>query len=54
MSLIKSDVDVEVKQTEVPYTQQIQLETWSSIGEKEHEDVHEEAHVEEDDDTGNF
>jgi hypothetical protein len=43
LSLIKLHVDVEVKQEEVPNSQQIQLETQSSTGEKEHEDVHEEA-----------
>ena len=54
LPLIKSDVDVEVKHAKVPQTQEILLETRLSIGEKENEYVHEEASVEEEDDTENF
>jgi hypothetical protein len=38
-SLIKSDVDVQMKQEEVPKYQQIQFETSSNTDESEHEQV---------------
>jgi hypothetical protein len=50
-SLIKSNVDVQKKQQEVPKYQQIQFETSSNTDESEHqqvsEDVHEEVPAEE-------
>jgi hypothetical protein len=46
MSLIKLDVNVEMKQEEVPKNQQIQLETRTSTREKEHEYLNEEAPAE--------
>ena len=50
-SLIKSNVDVQMKQQEVPKYQKIQFETSSNTYENEHEqvfeDVHEEAPAEE-------
>jgi hypothetical protein len=45
-SLIKSDVDVQMKQEEVPKYQQIQFETSSNIDESEHEQVSEDVHEE--------
>jgi hypothetical protein len=45
-SLIKSDVDVQMKQEEVPKYQQIQFETSSNIDESEHEQVSEDFHEE--------
>ena len=51
-SLIKSYIDVQMKQEEVPKYQQIQFETSSNTDESEHEhvsvDVHEEFPTEED------
>ena len=51
-TLIKSDVNVQMKQEEVPKYQQIQFETGSNTNESEHEeaskDVHEEFPIEED------
>jgi hypothetical protein len=38
-SLIKSDVDVQMKQEEVPQSQQIQFETRLSTEDNEHEEV---------------
>jgi hypothetical protein len=43
-SLIKSDVDVQMKQEEVPKHQQIQFETSSNTDESEHEQVSEDVH----------
>jgi hypothetical protein len=43
-SLIKSDVDVQMKQEEVPKYQQIQFETSSNTNESEHEQVSEDVH----------
>jgi hypothetical protein len=43
-SLIKSDVDVQMKHEEVPKYQQIQFETNSNIDESEHEQVFEDVH----------
>jgi hypothetical protein len=45
-SLIKSDVDVQMKQEEVPKYQQIQFETSSNTDESEHEQVSEDVHEE--------
>jgi hypothetical protein len=45
-SLIKSDVDVQMKQEEVPKYQQIQFETSSNTDESEHEQVYEDVHEE--------
>jgi hypothetical protein len=45
-SLIKSYVDVQMKQEEVPKYQQIQFETISNIDESEHEQVSEYVHEE--------
>jgi hypothetical protein len=38
-SLIKSNVDIQMKQQEVPKYQRIQFETSSNIDENEHEQV---------------
>jgi hypothetical protein len=43
-SLIKSYVDVQMKQVEVPKYQQIQFETSSNTDESEHEHVSKEVH----------
>jgi hypothetical protein len=45
-SLIKSNVDVQMKQQEVPKYQRIQFETSSNIDENEHEQVSEDVHEE--------
>jgi hypothetical protein len=45
-SLIKSNVDVQMKQQEVPKYQQIQFETSSNTHESEHEQVFEDVHEE--------
>ena len=45
-SLIKSDVDVQMKHEEVPKYQQIQFETSSNTDESEHEKVSEDVHEE--------
>jgi hypothetical protein len=45
-SLIKSDVDVQMKQEEVPKYQHIQFETSSNTDESEHEQVSEDVHEE--------
>jgi hypothetical protein len=45
-SLIKSNVDVQMKQQEVPKYQQIQFETSSNTNESEHEQVFEDVHEE--------
>jgi hypothetical protein len=45
-SLIKSNVDVQMKQEEVPKYQQIQFETSSNKDESEHEQVSEDVHEE--------
>jgi hypothetical protein len=45
-SLIKSNVDVRMKQQEVPKYQQIQFETSSNTHESEHEQVFEDVHEE--------
>jgi hypothetical protein len=44
--LIKSNVDVQMKQQEVPKYQQIQFETSSNTDESEHEQVFEDVHEE--------
>jgi hypothetical protein len=46
LSLIKSVVDVQMKQEEVPKYQQIQFETSSNTDESEHEQVSEDVHEE--------
>jgi hypothetical protein len=45
-SLIKSNVDVQMKQQEVPKYQKIQFETSSNTDENEHEQVSEDVHEE--------
>jgi hypothetical protein len=45
-SLIKSNVDVQMKQQEVPKYQKIQFETGSNTDENEHEQVSEDVHEE--------
>jgi hypothetical protein len=45
-SLIKSDVDVQMKHAEVPKSQQIQFETHLSTKDNEHEEVSEDVHEE--------
>ena len=45
-SLMKSNVDVQMKQQEVPNYQNIQCETSSNIDENEHEQVSEDVHEE--------
>jgi hypothetical protein len=45
-SLIKSNVDVQMKQQETPKYQQIQFETSSNTDESEHEQVSEDVHEE--------
>jgi hypothetical protein len=57
-SLIKSNVDVQMKQQEVPKYQRIRFETSSNTDENEHEqvpeDVHEEVPTEENVDDDNI
>jgi hypothetical protein len=45
-SLVKSNVNVQMKQEEVPKYQQIQFETRSTTDESEHEQVFEDVHEE--------
>jgi hypothetical protein len=44
--LIKSNVDIQMKQQEVPKYQQIQFETSSNTDESEHDQVFEDVHEE--------
>ena len=46
LSLIKLDVDVQMKQEDVPKYQQIQFETRSNTDESQHEQVYEDVHAE--------